>query len=295
MNTKDQFTYLKQRLNSWQFSKLWPLESFDDKSQERIIMARIPNYDEYLVKKAKIEEAKANAPLEFLFMYAEPILNKEQEQHLFRKYNFLKYKYIKLAQNENLRDNELANVIRRLEHYYMQMGETKQKLVCSNARLVMNLSKKTTPWLKDMPLETALSDGYLGLTMGVDYFDYRRGIKFITYAYNVIKDFIRKGRLAEAKLSCFTNYDEVMEWELTDDEADSEDNAVLKERTKLVKDNLQFIPQREREVISYYYGIMDGKMHTLDEIGQMLKISKERVRQIKVAGLERMKRLAIPI
>ncbi len=291
MNTKDQFTCLKQRLNSWQFSKLWPLESFDNKSQERVIMARIPNYDEYLAKKAKTEEAKANAPLEFLFMYAEPILDKEQEQHLFRKYNFLKYKYIKLAQNQHLRDNELANAVRRLEHYYMQMGETKQKLVCANARLVMNLSKKAnTPHL-----ETSLSDGYLGLTMGVDYFDYRRGIKFITYAYNVIKDFIYKGRLAENKLGSFTNYDEAMEWELTDDEALSEDNAVLNERTQRVKDNLQYIPQREREVISYYYGLIDGKVHTLDEIGQMLRISKERVRQIKVAGLERMKRLAITI
>ena len=277
---------LQNRLNNWQFSKLWHLDSYDDPSQEKVIMSQIPDYDLYLTRKAKTLEAKKNSPPEFLFMYMEPILTYEQQQHLFRQYNFLKYKYKKLAEYD-LKYNQIQPTVRNLENYYEQMRSVKQMLVCSNTRVVMNLTRKA-----NVPnLEWGLSDGYLGLTMAVDYFDFRKGVKFITYCYVVVKDYIQKSKLSEIKSGVFTNFDEMMSLELVAANVDVEECATNLEVTHLIESILQRIPERERDIISYYYGLRGGKEHTLDEISKKLRISKERVRQIKIMGLERIRRL----
>lgn len=281
---------LQNRVNNWQFSKLWHLDSFDDPSQEKVIMSQIPDYDLYLTRKAKMMEAKKDSPPEFLFMYVEPILTHEQQQHLFRQYNFLKHKYIQLAKCDSLRYNQIPMAVKKLENYYEQMGLAKQMLICSNTRVVMNLTKKA-----NVPnLEWGLSDGYLGLTMAVDYFDFRKGVKFITYCYIVVKDYIRKNRLIEIHSAAFTNSDEMMDWELTASNVDVEEEAANLERLHAIETSLQRIPARERDIISYYYGLRGGREHTLDEISQKLSISKERVRQIKIMGLERIKRTRSP-
>ena len=278
---------LQNRLNNWQFSKLWHLDSYDDPSQEKVIMSQIPDYDLYLTRKAKTLEAKKNSPPEFLFMYMEPILTYEQQQHLFRQYNFLKYKYKKLAECNDLKYNQIQPTVRNLENYYEQMRSVKQMLVCSNTRVVMNLTRKA-----NVPnLEWGLSDGYLGLTMAVDYFDFRKGVKFITYCYVVVKDYIQKSKLSEIKSGVFTNFDEMMSLELVAANVDVEECATNLEVTHLIESILQRIPERERDIISYYYGLRGGKEHTLDEISKKLRISKERVRQIKIMGLERIRRL----
>ena len=281
---------LQNRLNNWQFSKLWYLESYDDPSQEKVIMSQIPDYNVYLARKAKMVEAKKNSPPEFLFMYTEPILTHEQQQHLFRQYNFLKHKYSKLAKFDSLKYNQIPIAVRNLENCYEQMKAVKQVLICSNARVVMNLTKKA-----NVPnLECGLSDGYLGLTMAVDYFDFRKGVKFITYCYLVVKDYIRKNRLSEIHSAVFTNSDEMMDWELAAANVDVEEEAANLEQMHSIETSLQRIPARERDIISYYYGLRGGKEHTLEEISRKLCISKERVRQIKLAGLERIKRIRLP-
>ncbi len=280
-NTTLRFINLQNRLNSTQFNKLWYLDIFDDKTKEKMIMAEMPDHEEYLARKAKVVSSRGDAPLESLFMFQEPFLNKAQEQHLFRKYNFLKHKYVETAK---MAPSEKA--IAQLENYYIQMGEVKTKLVCSNARLVVSLVKKCNAFDR----HTSASDGYTGLTMAVDYFDFRYGVKFITYAYRVIKDQILKCQLKEIKNFAYTNGDEVMDnfWDVPD-KIDTE--AIINENDikNKIQETLSYATPRERQVISFYYGL-NCPEHTLDEIGKKLRITKERVRQIKIQGIERIKR-----
>ena len=50
------------------------------------------------------------------------------------------------------------------------------------------------------------------------------------------------------------------------------------------------LTEREWEVIKLRYGLVDGRTYTLDEIGQMLKISGEAVRRIEQRALEKLRR-----
>jgi RNA polymerase primary sigma factor len=53
---------------------------------------------------------------------------------------------------------------------------------------------------------------------------------------------------------------------------------------------LTVLNDREREIISLRYGLADGQMHTLGTIGNMFSITRERVRQIELRALEKLRR-----
>jgi len=56
---------------------------------------------------------------------------------------------------------------------------------------------------------------------------------------------------------------------------------------------LEELPPRHRIVLRLRYGMDDGTEHTLEAIGQRLKISRERVRQIQSEAIERISRIAV--
>lgn len=43
----------------------------------------------------------------------------------------------------------------------------------------------------------------------------------------------------------------------------------------------EILTDREREILELRYGLYNSKIHTLKEIGEILKITRERVRQIE--------------
>ena len=53
------------------------------------------------------------------------------------------------------------------------------------------------------------------------------------------------------------------------------------------------IPEREQEILSMRFGMRGREAHTLEEIGESLKLSRERVRQIEGRALRRLKQIMI--
>lgn len=59
-----------------------------------------------------------------------------------------------------------------------------------------------------------------------------------------------------------------------------------------VSELLEFLTERERQVIRLRYGLEDGKTHTLEEIGNELDVTRERVRQIEARAMEKLRNKA---
>lgn len=49
------------------------------------------------------------------------------------------------------------------------------------------------------------------------------------------------------------------------------------------------LSEREKDVITRYYGITPNVRHTLAEIGELYQVTRERIRQIKVEALRKLK------
>lgn len=69
-------------------------------------------------------------------------------------------------------------------------------------------------------------------------------------------------------------------------EGDLEEN----ERKKLIQDTLSSLPKREEEILRMFYGLDSVEDTTLRDIGEDLKLSRERVRQIKNKTLRKLQK-----
>ena len=56
-----------------------------------------------------------------------------------------------------------------------------------------------------------------------------------------------------------------------------------------VKNALAVLSDREREVLEMRFGLLDGKDHTLEEVGHYFKVTRERVRQIEAKALRKLR------
>ncbi len=71
-----------------------------------------------------------------------------------------------------------------------------------------------------------------------------------------------------------------------DGPSEEADHNLLRER---IDDLLRCLAPRDREVIEMRFGLKDGRSHTLDEVAQVLGVTRERVRQIEARGLSRLR------
>ncbi|WP_084474779.1 RNA polymerase sigma factor RpoD [Deinococcus pimensis] len=71
-----------------------------------------------------------------------------------------------------------------------------------------------------------------------------------------------------------------------DSPADNSDRVMLSEA---LEQALARLDERERMVIKLRKGLVDGREHTLEEVGQYLRVTRERVRQIETKALRKLK------
>ena len=71
----------------------------------------------------------------------------------------------------------------------------------------------------------------------------------------------------------------------------SPDNSLMEQSLKEeVRQGLSILSPREVEVLSAYYGLNGNKPLTLEEIGEMYNLTRERVRQIKERAIRRLRK-----
>lgn len=70
---------------------------------------------------------------------------------------------------------------------------------------------------------------------------------------------------------------------------------IRSEMKDLLDHLLGMLTDRQRQVLRLHFGMEDGTCHSLEEIGTMFGISKERVRQIERQAMERLQRLGASV
>ena len=63
----------------------------------------------------------------------------------------------------------------------------------------------------------------------------------------------------------------------------------IQNKADILNNILNTLDGREGEVIKYRYGLMDGEARTLEEIGQIFGLTKERIRQIEAKALRKLR------
>ncbi len=58
---------------------------------------------------------------------------------------------------------------------------------------------------------------------------------------------------------------------------------------ELLQDVLEDLPPREVRILQMRYGLVDGETYTLEEVGRKLGVTRERIRQIEVQALSRLR------
>ena len=83
-----------------------------------------------------------------------------------------------------------------------------------------------------------------------------------------------------------TSIGSFVEDERTPGPADATSNALLSEALKEILDTLT---EREADVLRMRFGMYDGRTHTLEEVGQIFGVTRERIRQIENKAIRKLR------
>lgn len=181
----------------------------------------------------------------------------------------------------------------------IQKGDEKavEKLVNANLKFVVNYAKRYRK--SGVPFSDLISEGNVGLMKAARKFDASKGVKFITYAVwwvrNSIIDCIEQynGGVDEVNGLDYVlegNADECCDYDGTGiNETFEEELSDVQSRAASLDELMKTLKKREKMIISLYFGLLDGREKTLDEIGEEMNLTKERVRKIKDKAMVKLK------
>lgn len=215
-------------------------------------------------------------------------LTANEELATFRRYNYCKFRLAGLQQQ--LRKTASAELVEQAADWCRKVETLRARLVETNLRLVVAVAKRHLRY--GASLEEMASEGNMILMRAIEKFDYTRGFKFSTYvSWAIMRHFSRLMPLWEtSRRRQQTGCEDILKTTSTDEPIGTGlEQQLLGGVVQQVLDNLS---KRERKIIQWHYGLPDGATpRSLSQIATKLGISKERVRQIKDCGLDKLKTL----
>jgi len=265
-----------------------PNAEFDEESRVDEMMADLP----VAADAARKVRAPSGLPPYLASLYDVPLLNREQEYHLFRKMNYLKHVATKLRSDLDTKA-PLVTLMDQIEKLYEQSVAVKNKIVQANLRLVVSIAKKHVDPNDDF--FSLISDGNMSLIRASEKFDYARGNKFSTYAsWAIMKNFARtipdefkhRDRFRTSSEDIFTGHED----KRADNFSAEIDQAA---RTDQIQKILHTLDQREQQIIVRRFGL-DHRFEplTLKQVGEEMGVTKERIRQLESRALDKLRAAA---
>lgn len=175
--------------------------------------------------------------------------------------------------------------------------EARNKLIEHNLRLVVFISKKyETP---NDTLEDLVSIGSIGLIKGINTYKVDKNIRLATYVSRCISNeilmYIRKNKKRKNDVS----FDEALTYDSEGNELHLEDimgtdDIVYKEYERrvdidLLKNNLDMLNERDKEIMTMRYGLNNTKEYTQKEVAIALGISQSYISRIEKKVIKKLK------
>lgn len=246
------------------------------------------------------------------------LLTGAQERFLFLKYNFAR-RAVWLVQEEIAGGAPTVEQARVLLKWYRTAKAYRQQIAETNLALVLAMAKRVR--MSEVDFADLISEGNMALLRSVDKFDCGRGFKFSTYACRaILKAFSRHGMKHSKYRQRFpTDFDPALEKSNHIETVRATHEKESAEEVKhIVLTNRADLSDVERTVIHHRFalwnksssgsssGNSDGTAKaspasdvptsevplTLEQVGQIIGVTKERVRQIQNKALEKI-RLAL--
>lgn len=221
-----------------------------------------------------------------------PLLTAAEEAFLFKKFNYLKFKAQKLREKLDPKRPKMS-LADEIERLWREAVATKKRIVSANLRLVVSIAKKYAGG--STGFSDLVGDGNVSLMKAVEKFDFSTGNRFSTYAtWALYRNFARSIPDERRQLERFRAADVAL-LELRQDHRSSPRQAerVYREQTSQVAQFMSALNEREREIIELRYGFgAQAKPQTLRQVGENIGVTKERVRQIEIRALAKLRKLA---
>ena len=177
--------------------------------------------------------------------------------------------------------------------------EARNKLIEHNLRLVAHIVKKYDTNKDDN--DDLISIGTIGLIKGVDTYNSNKGVKITTYCARCIENeilmYFRKNNKYSKDISINDSigYDkegnEIMIQDILQTEnIDYIDDIELKDNIKLLKEYLNVLTPREKEIIINRYGLDSNIEKTQKNISKKMGISRSYVSRIEKRALTKLLR-----
>lgn len=225
----------------------------------------------------------------------DPLLTFEQEQVLFRALNLLRYRINRLRTQLSA-ESPSAKMVEKIESKMELIERIRTQLVSSNLRLVSSIARRFSTSFGDV--DDFSSDGCMILLGAIDRFDFSRRFRFSTYAtHSIQRHFFRAWKVRQRRKERFPNAASEMLSEIPQHE---EEGPVCENPEQVVGQLLshaqQVLDEREHQILLDRFGLAgrDRKGRTLREIASDLGISKERVRQLQMKALEKLREILDP-
>ncbi len=175
----------------------------------------------------------------------------------------------------------------------------RNKLIESNLKFVANIAKAYRG--RGLSYSELVAEGNYGLIKALKKFKAEKGNKLISYSVWWIRQSILEA-IEKRNKNNTEDYPQDYEEPLISDETNekvvepsyiyTDGQADKEERASTVLDLVRVLNDKEKEIVSRYYGLNGGETETLEEIGADLGLTKERIRQINEKALTKMRAAA---
>lgn len=218
-----------------------------------------------------------------------PVLSRELEVELFRRYNYLKY--LASVTRAGMKPSQAhSSRINKIENYLTEAEEIKKILIEANLRLVVSIAGRHTS--SGANFSELVSKGNFALTKAVEEFDYTKGIRFSkTASLSIAKEYAKVSgkttELTREKAGSLANIQRYLK------SAESDFAAVERAHHNLVQVIRDELDEREQYIIINHFGLVGSLIRknkkTLQQIGEDLGLTKERVRQLELTALQKLR------